>query len=257
MNSQKSEKEFAPYRASIKIFCPDSDDQAYAQSLQDFLLLSMDHSLVDIIDTHSSHILGEKIIKTHNDVSYTYFILVQAKDLSALSAFLSTNQPQTPFFLIIIGNPQRADTQKSIYEEIREKHQNKCILHTINTPARVSTILTTLQACLALSAQTLGLPPRILIGDFILDSLQAQLEPKQGAPIALTEKECRMLLILYQAKGKEITRGQLLADIWQYADTVETHTLETHIYRLRQKIEPDPTNPILLRTGKDGYYLDY
>lgn len=71
----------------------------------------------------------------------------------------------------------------------------------------------------------------------------------------LTDKERDMLLILLQAGGKAISRQALMDSVWAYAPDVETHTLETHIYRLRQKIEKDPANPALLLTDADGYRI--
>jgi hypothetical protein len=73
-----------------------------------------------------------------------------------------------------------------------------------------------------------------------------------GEPLRLTEKEVAILLYLYQAGGA-VSKAEILARVWGYADTAETHTLETHIYRLRQKIERDPSNPAIVLTDGDGY----
>lgn len=73
--------------------------------------------------------------------------------------------------------------------------------------------------------------------------------------VRLTEKEVALLLLLYQANGEAVSRERMLDDVWQYATGVETHTLETHIYRLRQKIESDPANPKILQTNDSGYFL--
>jgi DNA-binding response OmpR family regulator len=75
-----------------------------------------------------------------------------------------------------------------------------------------------------------------------------------GEEMILTEKEVGVLLYLWQKKTP-VTREDLLRELWQYAADADTHTIETHIYRLRQKIEPDPANPQFLMTGKDGYQL--
>jgi DNA-binding response OmpR family regulator len=73
--------------------------------------------------------------------------------------------------------------------------------------------------------------------------------------IRLTEKECDILLTLYDADGKSVSRQTLLDQVWGYASNVETHTLETHIYRVRQKIEIDPAAPAFLLTDEQGYLL--
>lgn len=71
----------------------------------------------------------------------------------------------------------------------------------------------------------------------------------------LTEKECHILRFFYQNKGKELSKDTLLQEIWGYHPEAETHTLETHIYRLRQKLEEDSNNPQIIINGKDGYIL--
>ena len=73
--------------------------------------------------------------------------------------------------------------------------------------------------------------------------------------IRLTEKETNILKYLYRAGEKPVSREELLAEVWGYNAGVTTHTLETHIYRLRQKIEPDPANAKLLLTEAGGYKL--
>lgn len=73
--------------------------------------------------------------------------------------------------------------------------------------------------------------------------------------IRLTEKETSILKFLYRAGGKPVTRDVLLDEVWGYNSGVTTHTLETHVYRLRQKIEPDPSNASLLVTDGGGYRL--
>ena len=77
-----------------------------------------------------------------------------------------------------------------------------------------------------------------------------------GKRLRLTEKEAAILKFLYRAGGKPVPRQILLNEVWGYNSAVTTHTLETHIYRLRQKIEPDPTNSRLLLTEGGGYRLD-
>ncbi|MEO9970635.1 MAG: response regulator transcription factor [Hyphomonadaceae bacterium] len=73
--------------------------------------------------------------------------------------------------------------------------------------------------------------------------------------IRLTEKETNILKFLYRSGGKPVARDELLKEVWGYNAAVTTHTLETHVYRLRQKIEPDPSNARILMTDSGGYRL--
>ncbi len=73
--------------------------------------------------------------------------------------------------------------------------------------------------------------------------------------IRLTEKETSILKFLYRAGESVVGRDVLLHEVWGYNAGVTTHTLETHIYRLRQKIEPDPSNAAILVTETGGYKL--
>lgn len=74
--------------------------------------------------------------------------------------------------------------------------------------------------------------------------------------IRLTEKETQILQFLLAAGGQTVSRETLLQEVWGYAAAVTTHTLETHIYRLRQKIEADPAAARLLATEPGGYRLN-
>ncbi|HYZ42441.1 MAG TPA: response regulator transcription factor [Stellaceae bacterium] len=73
--------------------------------------------------------------------------------------------------------------------------------------------------------------------------------------VRLTEKETAILKYLYRAGDQAIGRDTLLGEVWGYNSEVTTHTLETHVYRLRQKIERDPTRAEILVTEPGGYRL--
>lgn len=73
--------------------------------------------------------------------------------------------------------------------------------------------------------------------------------------VRLTEKETAILRFLYRAGQAPVSRETLLQEVWGYNSGVTTHTLETHIYRLRQKIESDAASPAILVTESSGYKL--
>lgn len=93
------------------------------------------------------------------------------------------------------------------------------------------------------------------IGPMQLRPAFKELSHPDAPPIPLTEREVEILIYLYRAGGKIISRDILLAEIWGYNAGVSTHTLETHIYRLRQKIEINPEVSGLLITEAGGYRL--
>jgi DNA-binding response OmpR family regulator len=93
------------------------------------------------------------------------------------------------------------------------------------------------------------------IGPYSFKPASKMLIDEKGSKIRLTEKETSILKYLYRAGEKVVTRDVLLQEVWGYNSGVTTHTLETHIYRLRQKIEKDPSNAELLVTETGGYKL--
>ena len=93
------------------------------------------------------------------------------------------------------------------------------------------------------------------IGPYTFRPAVKMLTDEESKKIRLTEKETNILKFLYRAGGQVVARDVLLHEVWGYNAGVTTHTLETHIYRLRQKIEPDPSNARLLVTESGGYRL--
>jgi DNA-binding response OmpR family regulator len=93
------------------------------------------------------------------------------------------------------------------------------------------------------------------IGPYEFRPAAKMLLDAKGKKIRLTDKETNILKYLYRAGQKVISREELLTEVWGYNAGVTTHTLETHVYRLRQKIEPDPTGPRILITEAGGYRL--
>lgn len=94
------------------------------------------------------------------------------------------------------------------------------------------------------------------VGPYTFHPGSKLLVSEKGSKTKLTEKETAILRFLYRAGRKPIAREILLQEVWGYNSQVTTHTLETHIYRLRQKIEPDPGNARLLVTDAGGYRLN-
>ena len=93
------------------------------------------------------------------------------------------------------------------------------------------------------------------VGPYTFKPAMKLLVDEAERKIRLTEKETNILKYLYRANAQVVPRDVLLHEVWGYNAGVTTHTLETHIYRLRQKIEPDPSQARILVTEQGGYRL--
>jgi DNA-binding response OmpR family regulator len=93
------------------------------------------------------------------------------------------------------------------------------------------------------------------IGQYTFQPSSKHLVNDKGNKLRLTEKETAILRYLYRAGQSVVKRDVLLREVWGYNSNVTTHTLETHIYRLRQKIERDPAHAQMLVTEAGGYKL--
>src|SRR5438874_6708905 len=93
------------------------------------------------------------------------------------------------------------------------------------------------------------------IGPYTFRPSSKLLVNAKGNKVRLTEKETAILRYLYRAGQRPVSREILLQEVWGYNSGVTTHTLETHIYRLRQKVERDATTPTILVTETGGYKL--
>jgi DNA-binding response OmpR family regulator len=93
------------------------------------------------------------------------------------------------------------------------------------------------------------------IGPYMFRPSSKLLLTPKGTKVRLTEKETAILRYLYRAGQKPVSRETLLQEVWGYNSGVTTHTLETHIYRLRQKVEKDAAAPQILVTEAGGYKL--
>lgn len=120
----------------------------------------------------------------------------------------------------------------------------------ISCPARLAVLLMKVHGLAYASAE------RVLrIGAFSLDLPGKTWRQEGGDTIILTDRETGLLEALIRAPGHRLERAALLEHVWGYHQNAETHTLETHIYRLRRKIEVDARIPAVLLTDGSGYKL--
>ena len=121
-------------------------------------------------------------------------------------------------------------------------------------PFRIAVLLARIRA--QLRQLEVGDEAAVSLGPYKFRPSLKYLLHEQGHKVRLTEKETAILRFLSRAGGQTVMRDILLREIWGYNARVSTHTLETHIYRLRQKIEPDPSHARIVLTEPGGYRLN-
>ena len=125
----------------------------------------------------------------------------------------------------------------------------------IAKPFRSKELLARLRAQLRMFENS---PEAILtIGQYVFRPAMRLLHDQtNNRRISLTSKEAELLKFLYRLEGRSVKADVLLHEVWGYSRNAETHTLSTHIYRLRQKMESDPAHPVLLMSVGKGYRLE-
>ncbi|MCZ6838399.1 MAG: response regulator transcription factor, partial [Alphaproteobacteria bacterium] len=123
----------------------------------------------------------------------------------------------------------------------------------VTKPFRLNVLLARLRAQLRQHEQSEDAV--FAIGPYTFQPAQKLLVDANEQKVRLTTMETAILKYLYRAGDKVVSRDTLLGEVWGYNARVTTHTLETHVYRLRQKIEADPSNAEILVTEPGGYRL--
>jgi hypothetical protein len=121
----------------------------------------------------------------------------------------------------------------------------------VRRPVRLGALLTRIEAHCA-DADDSAI---ITLGPYAFLAQDSMLRAADADAIRLTELECRLLTFLAEAQGGLVSRERLLEGVWGYSAELDTHTVETHIWRLRQKIETDDPATRFLVTETGGYRL--
>ena len=177
------------------------------------------------------------------------------------------------FDLIIIGTDNEAHSFSLINQSIQGTQLNSKILfmvdpsnsissdfdeslapnYYIKKPFRVQNLIKKISAILAKISTNIDVAHNI--GPFLFYPIKKLVILGDQVKIELTEKEVDILKCLINSGEEYVDREKLLKQVWNYNSDITTHTLETHIYRLRQKLEIDPSIPRLIISKGGGFTI--
>ena len=163
--------------------------------------------------------------------------VIDSKSFSALKVDLAA------VFVLWIGEVEKADFDRFFLKDA----------DVFKRPVRFGAVLDRLEGLRRKADRGEG-ENIIQIAGYELDRVLNILR-RGGQDISLKDKERAILLVLKGRGGQAVDRDTLLSEVWGHRSDLETHTVETHIYRLRQKIESDPATPQILITDGEGYRL--
>ncbi len=225
--------------AARKILIVD-DDEDLRETLRDQLALHDEFQVTTVADAASGM---EAVKNSHFDLIILDVGLPDMDGREACKA-LRKSGFKAPI-IMLTGNASDADTILGLDAGANDY---------VTKPFKFAVLLARIRAQLRQHEQSEDAV--FTIGKYTFKPAAKLLIDEKGSKIRLTEKETSILKYLYRAGEKVVTRDVLLLEVWGYNANVTTHTLETHIYRLRQKIERDPSKAELLVTETGGYKLN-
>tara|TARA_R110002012_G_scaffold250232_1_gene427932 strand:- start:505 stop:1200 length:696 start_codon:yes stop_codon:yes gene_type:complete len=216
------------------------DDAALSQSLTEQLRL---HEEFDCVVAHSGQEALEAVKNNYFDVILLDVGLpdIDGRDVCKLMRRAGIKSP----VIMLTGANSDSDTILGLESGANDY---------VTKPFRLNVLLARIRAHIRQHEQSEDAV--FVIGPYSFQpSAKILVETTTEKKIRLTEKETSILKFLFRAGDKPVSRETLLDEVWGYNAGVTTHTLETHVYRLRQKIEKDPSNATILVTEPGGYKL--
>lgn len=212
--------------------------------------IGADKHLSGPINDYLTDAYSRKLILRHNS---TEEIRPEKLDREALHIFIFTeNIAGEPETLLHQNFP--ANIRKIVIGHNVSTGKHNKSGYCFKTPLRYGAVIDHIEKLISDWELSKEHPSVIKIGPYkFLPSESLLRREEDNSEIILTEKERDILLTLYQSGEQGVDRKTLLQKIWGFSEKIETHTLETHIYRLRQKIEPDPSFPVCILTSEEGY----
>lgn len=192
----------------------------------------------DLSEQISLYAQDYNIIRAEDETTMIDMVILDedAEDLSNIRK----NHPRTPIILL----------QKSSDEKIENTVLNTIIVK----PFYLEELLNCIHAGINLLENSeVGY---LKFNKYIVRPIKKDIYNQRNKEvIKLTEKEVAVIKYLYKCKDRIVTKNELLQEVWGYSPEVSTHTIETHIYRLRQKVEHEDASAQLIITEDGGYKL--
>ena len=225
--------------AQLKKILLVDDDEDLREALSEQLVMTEDFDVFEAFDRASA-------LERVHEAIYDLVILdvgLPDTDGRELCRLMRRQGVKSPI-LMLTGHDSDADTILGLDAGANDY---------VTKPFRFSVLLARIRAQLRQHEQSEDAV--FAVGPYTFKPAMKMLLTEDDRKIRLTEKETNILKFLHRSTDGVVAREVLLHEVWGYNASVTTHTLETHIYRLRQKIEPDPSNVCLLVTESGGYRL--
>ena len=223
--------------------------------MKTFLLIGEDWHFYEALKKQIE--LNDRFLLQFSDPSKaaSSFTQIQACSLLLLDIPSLNNEEFIDYRVLktMLNVPLMAFTKKDCY--VKPSFIQQFLLNkTIVKPFKMSRLTDEIDEFLAeLGDKPMG-PTRI--GEYLfLEDESLLFGPDDSKKIRLTEKETAILMRLSVANGESVSRNTLLEEVWGYKTGIDSHTLETHIYRLRKKMEELGSSSSFLKTSRDGYKL--
>ncbi len=206
--------------------------------MPNILLISDDESFAADLAGQISHYASDYIVLPPDSQTAPDIVIID-ENMQKLADFKDARLRVPVFFLTSVSEESIADIPAD---------------HIIAKPIDLAAFLDELHSCINLFENSAN--GYISFNRYIVRPIKKDILNQRNREITkLTEKEVAILKHLYKNRQRIVSKNELLQEVWGYAPDVTTHTIETHIYRLRQKVEHDDPDAQLIVTVDGGYKL--
>ena len=230
-------------------------EKTFRRSMKTFLLLGEDQyfyeALKKQVEFNEKFLLHfsvlNKAASTFAQIQACSLLFLDIPSLKTEEDFDYRMLKEIPDVPLIVFTKNNYYIQPSVIQEF-------LLNKTIVKPFKMSRLENEIDGLLSECSDKLKAP--IKIGKYLfLEDEKLLVDPDDSKKIRLTEKETAILTKLSGASGESVSRKTLLEEVWGYRAGINSHTLETHIYRLRKKIEGSDSYSPFLKTSRNGYML--